>query len=93
MQPAGSVTLLASARKTTWRIWAEDSPFELKDHLKARAYRWNDGSDGRPKAWYIDVPEDKAADEMAFLNKEIYQRNVELAVTRITARDRFSSRV
>jgi len=89
---AAMATLLAAARKTTWRIWAENSPFELKDQLKTRSYRWNDGSDGRPRAWYVDVPEENAASELSFLSKEIYQREVEPAVTRITARDRFSAR-
>ena len=32
--------LLLNARKPTWRIWAEGSPYETKDILKARGYRW-----------------------------------------------------
>jgi DNA polymerase-3 subunit epsilon len=44
---------LAQARKKTMRIWAEQSPFELKDTLKRRGYRWSDGSDGRPRSWYV----------------------------------------
>ena len=59
--------LLETARKTTVRIWAEQSPFELKDSLKKRGYRWNDGSDGRPKSWHIDVCETALDDELAFL--------------------------
>jgi DNA polymerase-3 subunit epsilon len=85
--------LLAAARKTTCRIWAENSPFDLKDHLKARGYRWNDGSDARPRAWYVDVPEENVVNELTFLKAEIYQRDVEPIVTRITARDRFSGRI
>src|ERR1017187_4635305 len=38
-------TLLAAARRKTIRIWAKDAPFELKDTLKRRKYRWNDGTD------------------------------------------------
>ncbi|WP_247448658.1 3'-5' exonuclease [Bradyrhizobium sp. 180] len=45
--------LLENARKPTIRIWAEQSPFDLKDSLKRRGYRWNDGSDGRPKSWCV----------------------------------------
>lgn len=86
-------TLLAAARKTTCRIWAENSPFDLKDQLKVRGYRWNDGSDARPRAWYIDVSEEKMPNELTFLKTEIYQRDLELTVTRFTARDRFSGRV
>lgn len=38
--------LLEKARKKTMRVWAEQSPFELKDTLKRRGYRWSDGGDG-----------------------------------------------
>lgn len=50
--------LFASARKTLVRIWAEGSPYDMKDALKIRGYRWNDGSDGRPKSWWIEVAEE-----------------------------------
>lgn len=42
--------LLRSSAQSRVRIFAENSPFDMKDHLKARGYRWSDGSDGRPKA-------------------------------------------
>jgi DNA polymerase III subunit epsilon len=42
--------LLETARRPTVRVWAEQSPFELKDTLKRRGYRWSDGSDGRPRS-------------------------------------------
>ena len=85
--------LLDEARKNTKRIWAERAPFDLKDVLKERGYRWNDGNDGRPKAWYIDVIDSEFKDEISFLSKEIYMREVDLPVTTITAMERFSSRV
>jgi DNA polymerase III subunit epsilon len=62
--------LLKTARKKTWRVWAEQSPFELKDSLKRRGYRWSDGSDGLPRSWYIDVHEAALNDEIAFLRAE-----------------------
>lgn len=85
--------LLEAARKPTFRIWAENAPFDFKDILKDRKYRWNDGNDGRPKAWYLNVSEDTYENEMTFLKKEIYQcSKLELPVTRITAFNRFSDR-
>jgi len=84
--------LLETARKPTMREWAEQSPFELKDSLKRRGYRWNDGSDGRPKSWFIDVDEAAIDDEIAFLRSEIYMRDVEPGVQRLTAFTRFSCR-
>lgn len=85
--------LLARARLPTWRIWAEDSPFEFKDQLKSRGYRWNGEENGRPRAWYIDVSDEQREAELAFLKREIYQRDVDLKPSRITAYERFSERV
>jgi DNA polymerase-3 subunit epsilon len=85
--------LLETARKPTIRVWAEQSPFELKDSLKKRGYRWSDGSDGRPKSWYVDVCETALEQEIVFLKMEIYQRDVEPRLQTLTAFTRFSARV
>lgn len=85
--------LLDTARRPTLRVWAEQTAFELKDSLKRRGYRWNDGSDGRPKSWFIDVDESGLDDEIAFLQAEIYTRDVEPGVQRLTAFTRFSGRI
>ena len=74
------------------RIWAEYAPYELKDVLKRRGYRWNDGTDGRPRSWYIDVDEDKRDAELDYLKREIYQRDVDIHCRELTARERFSNR-
>jgi DNA polymerase-3 subunit epsilon len=60
--------LLEQARKKSMRVWAEQSPFELKDALKRRGCRW---SDGRPRSWYVDVEESALEAEMA--NGRMYQ--------------------
>jgi DNA polymerase III subunit epsilon len=85
--------LLDQARKTTCRIWAERAPFDFKDLLKARGYRWNPGNDGNPKAWYIDVLKDDLDEEISYLRKDIYQKNVDVPIVKITAYDRFSARI
>jgi DNA polymerase-3 subunit epsilon len=85
--------LLETARRPTVRVWAEQSPFELKDSLKRRGYKWSDGSDGRPKSWYVDVGETLLQDEIAFLRTEIYLRDVEPRLQTLTAFTRFSSRI
>jgi DNA polymerase-3 subunit epsilon len=90
-QPA-LASLLEHARRKTVRIWAEQSPYELKDELKKRKYRWGDGSDGGPRAWYVDVDEDKHTDELNYLKGSIYLREVELRTQAITAMDRYSTR-
>lgn len=88
----GFALLVDRARRQTFRIWAENAPYSLKDILKRRRYHWNDGSDGRPRAWYIDVDEDKRDAELDYLKKEIYQRDVDILCRELTARERFSSR-
>ena len=62
--------LLQASRAITCRIKAPNTPYERKELLKARSYRWSDGSDGSQKAWWIDVPEDKLQEEIAFLQSE-----------------------
>src|SRR6185312_4030050 len=84
--------LLERARRKTMRVWAEQSPFDLKDELKRRGYRWSDGSDGRPRSWYVDIDESKLDDEIAFLKTEIYLRDMEPRLQTLTAFDRFSVR-
>lgn len=85
--------LLDKARQNTARVWAINSPFDLKDVLKARGYRWNDGSDGRPKSWWADIPADGLEAERRFLQQEVYGWEADIPATKITAFDRFSLRV
>ncbi len=89
----GLAQLLDRARRPSWRIWAENSPFDLKDVLKARGYRWNGEGNAAPRAWFIDVPQEARAEEEAFLKAEIYRREIDLLVRRVDAYDRFSDRV
>jgi DNA polymerase-3 subunit epsilon len=84
--------LLEQARRKTMRVWAERSPFDLKDKLKRRGYRWSDGSDGRPRSWYVDIDESRLDDEISFLKTEIYLGDTEPRLQTLTAFDRFSVR-
>ncbi len=84
--------MLDAARAPTWRITAERAPYDFKDKLKARGYRWNGEEALAPKAWYIDVAEADREAEFDYLRKEIYGGEVHLAPRRITAFERFSER-
>jgi len=84
--------LLENARKTTYVVWAIGSPFESKDRLKERGYRWNGGEDGRPKSWYKEVDQVDQAGEVEFLKSEIYQREIEPRIDKVTAFQRYSAR-
>ena len=85
--------LLDNARGVTVRIWTEGAPYELREILKARGYRWSDGADGGPRAWWTEVAESDLDAELAFLKTEIYRRDVVVPTKRLTAFDRFSNRV
>jgi DNA polymerase-3 subunit epsilon len=92
LNQSGLAVLLERARRKTIRIWAEQSPFELKDELKKRGYRWNDGADGRPRSWYIDVDEASQPGEIEFLRSTIYLQDVEPRTQAMSAINRFSNR-
>ncbi|KQQ59611.1 DNA polymerase III subunit epsilon [Rhizobium sp. Leaf311] len=78
------------SQRSRVRIFAENSPFDMKDHLKARGYRWSDGSDGRPKSWWIEVGEEAIDNELRYLRDEIYRYpDADPPIKRLTAFDRF----
>ncbi|OJG00151.1 DNA polymerase III subunit epsilon [Pararhizobium antarcticum] len=82
--------LYQASQRSRVRIFAENSPFDMKDHLKARGYRWSDGSEGRPKSWWIEVGEEALADELHYLRTEIYRySDADPPIKHLTAVDRF----
>ncbi len=84
--------LLENARRSSWRIWASHAPFELKDKLRRRGYRWASGENGGHRAWFIDVPSEGKELELKYLEGEIYGREPPIHMKRIDAYDRFSER-
>lgn len=86
--------LLMSARRTDIRLWAEGAPFDRKDILKKRGYRWSPGENGKRKAWYKDLSEDELDEEMRYLNDSIYSRSVGVLPTdKFNAKVRYSKRL
>ncbi|WP_026842641.1 3'-5' exonuclease [Citrifermentans bremense] len=87
-------TLLKRAHEVTSRLYAVSAPFDKKDLLKDRGYRWSDGSQGGSKAWWRDVPAEAEPEELAYLASEIYPRGNSSAVQilRCDAYARFSAR-
>lgn len=77
--------LLENARKETYRIWAEGSPFEAKDILKKRGYKF----DGVKRCWFIDINPTESDEEIKFLQEEIYGFQKEIKLEKITAFNRF----
>lgn len=60
--------LIACAEQSTWRVHAVDSPFDSKDRLKARGYRW----DRAKKNWWREVAHAALEAEQAWLKAEVY---------------------
>ena len=82
--------LLESARKPSYRVWATGSPYETKDVLKARGYRW----EPERKVWYRDLPlEEPVEAELAWLKGEVYGgKGASVEVETFDARTRYSER-
>ncbi len=87
-------TLLEKSDEMTSRICAVGAPFDKKDILKQRGYRWNDGSNNGCKGWWTDVPQQMEQDELSYLGKAIYPNGNtgSVDINRIDAYARFSVR-
>lgn len=77
--------LLQSARTPSIVLYAVDSPFEAKDRLKARGYRW----DGSRKVWWSSLTPDEVDPELAWLREEIYTKPFTPDTKEITAFERY----
>ena len=87
-------TLLEVCGTTTARISAIGAPYDKKDHLKQRGYRWCDGSGISCKGWWTNVSEHLEQDELDYLGNEIYPggHTESVAIKRVDAYARFSVR-
>jgi len=93
--PAGRTALqelLASARRSGTRCWADNSPFDAKGILKGRGYHWNGEDNGLPRAWWIDLSNDGLAEEVRYLRREIYKYEAPVRIAELTAFNRYSDR-
>jgi hypothetical protein len=86
--------LLEASTAASSRIYAVGAPFDKKELLKQRGYRWSDGSGSMPKSWWISVPESQEQDELAFLSAQVYPQGgaAGVDVRRVGPLDRFSIR-
>jgi len=83
--------LLRTARKKTNRIYADRAPFNVKDKLKERGYKYNPGN----KTWFIDIIDESTDDEFSWLSENIYQDGKidHLQKIEFGARKRYSDRI
>lgn len=59
--------LLENAERTSVRLDALGAPFDKRNALKARGYRW----DSTARVWWIEVAQDEVDDEAAWIRREI----------------------
>lgn len=80
--------LLARCEAETVRIDAIGAPFEVKDELKRRGYRW----DAHRRVWWREIEAEEVAYERAWLDDQIYHGRGSPNLTVITARERFTEK-
>lgn len=82
--------LLDHARATRFLIRATGAPFETRNLLKRRGYRWDPGDETTEKAWWLitETPES----EEAWLHENVFRKAVNLGITPVSPRARHSQR-
>ena len=88
--PTGLGRLLLAASQPAYRLRATGAPFESKDALKGRGYRWD--ADGR--VWHRRLDHEEALqDELLWLRSAVYGvRRAQVEVERLDALTRYSAR-
>jgi len=83
-------SILNSLGQKSYTIYAIGSPFDTKDTLKARSYRW----DGDKKCWHITVTGDESLKaEVAWLKNSVYGgKPAKIEIEEQNCMSRFSSR-
>lgn len=61
--------LIEKSYERSFRVLARQSPFETKDILRTRGYRWNP----EERVWFIDLLESNLEAERKFLADEVYR--------------------
>ncbi len=91
---AGGLTglsqLITAASRPSYKLRATGSPFEAKDQLKGRGYRW----DADAKVWFCTVPDtDRLDAEVDWLKTEVYgRRGARVEIEALDSRVRYSAR-
>ena len=83
-------SLLAGAQTPFFRLQATGAPFDAKDLLKARAYRWN----AELRVWHTRLGDEAALEaECVWLKAKVYgQRNASVMVEKVDALTKYAAR-
>lgn len=92
-RPEAFAHLLESVENETVVVRAFGSPYETKDKLSQRGYRWHPGDMGSNKCWWTEIPAADLEAEQVWLNN-LYHNGAERAAYQFrNARNRYSSPV
>lgn len=81
--------LLQNARQTEIKVSALGSPYDSKNALKDRGYRW----DGDKKVWAKSIPHKTLDNEATWLSQSVYAgKGFRLELEKMTAMNRYSNR-
>jgi DNA polymerase-3 subunit epsilon len=86
----GFASLLNAAKNPAFRLQATQAPFEAKDKLKQRGYRWN----GDQKVWHTRLSDEAEVQaECEWLRANVYgSRNASVELEKMEATVKYSSR-
>lgn len=88
-QVLGLKAILDTYRNEDTNIAALGAPFDAKDLLKGRGYRWN----ADEKFWHTNVTQENYADEIEWMRSIVYSgKTFSVGVQRVNAFNRFSDR-
>ena len=89
-ESTGLAQLIAAVSKPSFKLRATGSPFESKDLLKGRGYRW----DADAKVWFCTLPDaQRLDDELQWLKAEVYgRRNAQVEIEAMDGLVRYSAR-
>ena len=79
--------LMAASERPSFTVNAVDAPFDSKDRLKARGYRWNPVL----RFWSRDIPEVERDAEEAWLKADVYVGHGAPAFLAVSACDRYKA--
>ena len=87
---SGLARIVAASRVASYRLQATNAPFEAKDLLKARAYRWN----ADQKVWHTRLADEaQLTAEFEWLKSAIYaNRQAHVQVEKLGADVKYSAR-
>ena len=82
--------LLDNALQLEFRLWAKDAPYDCKDLLKARSYRWGTHPINNFKSWYVEILENNVEEEINYLRSSIYGRTIDIPIDILDAFSKYS---